>query len=64
MQAKIYWIDGVAPGRLGIIPRPRGGDWLQDGIRLLKLSGVDVVVSLLESEEVAELDLAEEQALC
>jgi len=46
------------------MPRPRGGDWLEDEIRSLKSSGVDAVVSLLERAEIEELDIAEEQALC
>lgn len=46
------------------MPRPRGGDWLEDEIRSLKYSGVDAVVSLLERAEIEELDIAEEQALC
>jgi protein-tyrosine phosphatase len=64
VEVKIYWIDGVEPGRLGIMPRPRGGDWLEDEIRSLKASGVDVVASLLEREEAAELDIAGEQSSC
>ena len=48
MQVRIYWIDDFESGRLGIMPRPRGGDWLEDEIRSLKVSGVDAVVSLLE----------------
>jgi len=46
------------------MPRPRGGDWLEDEIRSLKTSGVDAVVSLLESEEITELDIVEEKFLC
>jgi protein-tyrosine phosphatase len=46
------------------MPRPRGGDWLEDEIRSLKSSGVDAVVSLLERAEDEELDITEEQALC
>ena len=64
MQVKIHWIDDIETGRLGIMPRPRGGDWLGDEIRSLKSSGVDAVVSLLERAEIEELDIAEEQALC
>ena len=64
MQVKVYWIEGVGPGRLGVMPRPRGGDWLEDEVRSLKASGVDAVASLLEREEVAELDLTDEQASC
>lgn len=46
------------------MPRPRGGDWLEDEISSLKQLEVDVVVSLLESHEVAELDIADEVRLC
>ena len=46
------------------MPRPRGGDWLEDEMRALKRDGVDLVISALEAEEVAELDLAQEPDLC
>src|SRR6185295_405482 len=48
------------PGRLGILPRPRGGDWLADEVRSWRAAGVDVVASLLTPDEVTELDLQEE----
>jgi protein-tyrosine phosphatase len=64
LQVNIHWIEGVESGRLGIMPRPRGGDWLEDEIRSLMHSGVDVVISLLEREEILEFDLLEEQTLC
>jgi protein-tyrosine phosphatase len=64
VQVKIHWISDIEVGRLGIMPRPRGGDWLEDEIRSLKSSGVDAVVSLLERAEIEELDIVEEQALC
>lgn len=64
MQAELYWICEVGVGRLGIMPRPRGGDWLQGEIRSLREAGVDVVISLLEPQEVAELDITEEEAIC
>lgn len=34
-----YWIPGPWPGRLGIVPRPRGGDWFEDEMRRLQLAG-------------------------
>lgn len=46
------------------MPRPRGGDWLEDEIKSLKFSGVDVIISLLESEEIAELDIIDEEKYC
>jgi hypothetical protein len=64
MQVKIYWISDIESGRLSIMPRPRGGDWLEDEIRSLKISGVDAVVSLLERDEITELDIAAEKSLC
>jgi protein-tyrosine phosphatase len=63
MEAKVYWVDN-GPGRIGIMPRPRGGDWLEDEIRSLRNAGVDVLVSLLTGEEAQELDLTQEAALC
>jgi protein-tyrosine phosphatase len=64
MRARLFWIDGVPGGRLAVLPRPRGGDWLTDEVQSLRASGVEVLVSLLTREEAAELDLAEEAAYC
>jgi protein-tyrosine phosphatase len=64
MRAEIYWIAGVPQGRLAVLPRPRGGDWLEDEVRSLRDSGVDVLVSLLTREEAAELGLLQETACC
>src|SRR4051812_29591248 len=64
MRAEIFWIEGVGRCRLAVMPRPRGGDWLEDEVRSLRASGVDVLVSLLTREEVEELDLADEAGCC
>jgi protein-tyrosine phosphatase len=64
MQAENYWIDKIRKGRLAVLPRPRGGDWLEDEVRSLRAGGVDVVVSLLTREEAIELDLVDEAACC
>jgi hypothetical protein len=58
------WIEGPWPGWLAILPRPRGGDWLEDDIRSWQQAGLDLIVSLLTSDEIAELGLAEEARLC
>ncbi len=60
MKAQVYWVPAPWPGRLGIVPRPRGGDWLEEEIRAWREAGVEVVVSLLTSEEAEELDLKAE----
>ena len=58
-----YWIR-TEIGRIAIMPRPRGGDWLADDIGFLQRSGAGVIVSALTLGEVAELALAEEQSCC
>ncbi|HEV7672520.1 MAG TPA: protein-tyrosine phosphatase family protein [Thermoanaerobaculia bacterium] len=62
-RADVYWVPGPWPGRLGIVPRPRGGDWLADEVRSWRESGLSVVVSLLTPEEVAEFGLESEAEL-
>lgn len=63
MKTELYWIPGSWPSRLAIMPRPRGGDWLEDEVRAWRDAGVGVLVSLLEAEEVADLDLSAEGEL-
>lgn len=46
------------------MPRPRGNDWLEDEIVSYKNYGVDVVVSLLETDEIFELEIENEQFYC
>ena len=43
------------------MPRPRGGDWIEDELKAWRSAGVDVVVSLLTPDEIAELDLTGEE---
>ena len=45
------------------MPRPRGGDWLEDEIASYRARGVHVLVSLLEEDEVERLDMAREPEL-
>ncbi len=64
MKTTVYWIDGPWRGKLAIVPRPRGGDWLEDEVRAWRAGGINVVVSMLQSEESAELDIEQEADLC
>lgn len=64
MNTKLYWIEGRWRGRLAILPRPRGGDWLEDEVCSWQQAGLDVVVSLLTRDEIADLDLTQEAKLC
>jgi len=60
MRAEIYWVERPGPGRVAIMPRPRGGDWLEDEVRSLREEGVDVLVSLLEAHEIEGFELERE----
>jgi protein-tyrosine phosphatase len=60
MNPDLFWIPGPWPGQLAVAARPRGGDWLEDEARGWRGAGLDVVVSLLEKEEAAQLELAHE----
>jgi protein tyrosine phosphatase (PTP) superfamily phosphohydrolase (DUF442 family) len=64
MRTELYWIESPWRGRLAIMPRPRGGDWLEDEIASWRRIGIDVIVSALTKEETGELDLARERELC
>ncbi len=60
MSTKIYWIVET----IGIMPRPRGNEWLEDEIIAYKKQGAGVIVSLLEQHEITELGLRQEKELC
>jgi len=64
MIATIYIIRESSNAKLGIMPRPRGGDWLDDDLASIAQQGFDVVVSLLEEGEQGSLDLAGESEAC
>jgi len=64
VKTQLYSINGPWPGRLAISGHPRGGDWLEDEVRAWRSAGVDIDVSLLTSEENADLNLTQEAAWC
>ena len=64
MRTELYRIEGPWSGWSAIVPRPRGGDWLEDEIASWRRVGIEVIVSALTSEENAELDLMRERELC
>ena len=61
MSPNLFRIPGPWRGKLAISTRPRGGDWLKDEAAGYRRVGVDVLVSLVEGEEAAELDLSDER---
>jgi protein-tyrosine phosphatase len=63
VKSKLYTIDGPWRGQLAILPRPRGGDWLEDEIAAWKKSGLEVVVSALTPQETETMELDQEQSV-
>jgi hypothetical protein len=56
-----FWVDTGNHLRLAIVPRPRGGDLLEDEVGHIKRAGADVLVSMLQTDEAAELGLSTEE---
>src|SRR5579872_7478930 len=63
MTPDLFWIPGPWRGRLAVMTRPRGGEWLEDEVKGWHRAGLDIIVSLLESDEAAELGLAKEGSI-
>jgi protein-tyrosine phosphatase len=65
MATKIYWIyQSENSAKLGIMARPRGSDWLEEEIKMLKKNNTGLLVSLLKNDEIYELALGQEEELC
>jgi protein-tyrosine phosphatase len=56
--------DFANGAKLGIMPRPRGDDWLEEEIIKFKKQNIGTWVSLLEQHEINELGLRNQQSLC
>ena len=63
MLSELYRIEHAGTP-LAIMARPRAGDWLEDEVAHWKRRGIELVVSLLEPDEVDDLQLGREAALC
>lgn len=64
MKATAYSVTQAAPYRIAIVARPRGNDWLYQEISALSHEGIEILVSMLTSEEAEELGLNHESAEC
>jgi len=60
----IYWIKDFLAGNLAIMPKPRSNEWLEDEIQEFNNQGVNLVVCLLTTDEIYELELQQEKTLC
>lgn len=64
MTAEIFWTKEKYPGRITLVPRPRGGDWLEDEAGAWADAGLNVIVSMLEAEETETFELEREAEFC
>lgn len=64
MIAEVYWTSEEFPGRIALVPRPRGGDWLEDEAIAWKNANLDAIVSMLESDEIYSFGLEREAEFC
>jgi protein-tyrosine phosphatase len=60
----MYEIVPCPQGRLAIMPRPRGAEWLKDELASLQARGVTDLVSMLQPGEEIELRLQAEEKIC
>ncbi len=63
MRPSIYKINSPTVGSLFQMPKP-SGEWLQDDLKFYQTSGMDHIISLLETEEEIELGLLSERETC
>ena len=64
MVSRTFKVEAPLKGGLILMARPLGGERLDDEIAALKAQGVDAVLSLIERDEAAELDLSREAEVC
>lgn len=60
MIAEVFWTNEKYPGRIALVPRPRGGEWLEDEAKAWANAGLDVIVSMLDAEETRAFELERE----
>lgn len=64
MKSEVFWTKEKYPGRIALVPRPRGGDWLEDEAENWADAGLDVIVSMLDAEENENFMLGREGEFC
>lgn len=64
MAPDVYWIGPVFSARLAVMRRPLGGDRLDAEIAALAAQGVGTLVCMLMDDELGDLGLRREAAVC
>lgn len=60
MPIDLWWVASPGIGRLGVVQRPRGGDWLPQDMAWLRAQRVDAIVSALQDGEIRDTHLEHE----
>ena len=64
MIAEVFWIKEEYPGRIALVARPRGGEWLEDEAAAWADAGLNIIVSMLDREETLAFELEREAEFC
>lgn len=64
MISDIYWTEQKHPGRIALVGRPRGGEWLETEVAAWAKENIDIIVSMLEPAENDEFELGREAEYC
>ncbi len=63
-EPSIYVVEPIGCSFLAVMARPVPGEWIKDEFAGIAAFGINRVVSLLETDEAAEIGLADERTLC
>ncbi len=64
MIAEVFWTNEKYPGRIALVPRPRGGEWLEDEAAAWADACLNIIVSMLDAEETEAFELEREAEFC
>ncbi|CAN5592554.1 hypothetical protein BH10ACI1_BH10ACI1_17710 [soil metagenome] len=64
MKTEVFWTKEKYPGRIALVARPRGGDWLEDEAAAWADVELNVIVSMLDEEETRTFELEREAEFC
>ncbi len=64
MIAEVFWTKEKYPGRIALVLRPRGGEWLEDEAAAWTAAGLNIIVSMLDREETRAFELEREAEFC
>jgi len=64
MGPRLFKVESIGSGLLAVMAKPLSGEWIDDEFAGIAASGINHIVSLLESGEAYEVGLDEEETVC